>query len=131
MVESARMTSGRQWHPIRLHFLISSARHFAKSLQEEGFTVHYEKALTTIDGLKKIQKLYPESSVLCAEPSSFKQYEALKAFGVSFVPNDLFLTSRSDFAEWAGGQRATKAMLEMKKIDLAKMKKAYLGIHGD
>ena len=30
-----------------------------------------------------------------------------------------------------GAQRATKAMLEMKKIDLAKMKKAYLGIHGD
>jgi deoxyribodipyrimidine photolyase-related protein len=22
MVESLRMTSGRQWHPIRLHFLI-------------------------------------------------------------------------------------------------------------
>jgi hypothetical protein len=30
-----------------------------------------------------------------------------------------------------GAQRATKAMLEMKKIDLAAMKKAYLGIHGD
>ena len=105
-VESARMTSGRSWHPLRLFFLISSARHFAQSLREEGFTVHYEKALTTIDGLKKIQKLYPESSVLCAEPSSFKQYEALKAFGVSFVPNDFFLTSRSDFAEWAGSQKS-------------------------
>ena len=26
-VESARMTTGRPWHPQRLHFLISSARH--------------------------------------------------------------------------------------------------------
>ena len=106
MVESARMTTGRAWHPMRLFFLISSARHFAEFLRSEGFTVHYEKAPTSIDGLKKIQKLYPESSVLCAEPSSFKQYEALKAFGVSFVPNDFFLTSRSDFAEWAGSQKS-------------------------
>jgi deoxyribodipyrimidine photolyase-related protein len=106
MVESLRMTSGRQWHPIRLHFLISSARHFAQSLQAEGFTVHYEKAKTTIDGLKTIKKLHPDAPVLCAEPSSYKQYEALKEFGVSFVANDLFLTSRADFAAWAGGQKS-------------------------
>ena len=106
MVESLRMTSGRQWHPIRLHFLISSARHFAQSLQAEGFAVHYEKAKTTIDGLKTIKKLHPDAPVLCAEPSSFKQYEALKEFGVSFIANDLFLTSRTDFAAWAGGQKS-------------------------
>ena len=106
IVESARMTSGRQWHPIRLHFLISSARHFAQSLREDGFTVHYEKAKTTIDGLKKIKGLYPDAPVVCAEPSSFKQYEALKKFGVSFIANDLFLTSRTDFATWAGGQKS-------------------------
>ena len=106
MVESARMTSGRQWHPIRLHFLISSARHFAQSLRQEGFTVHYEKAATTIDGLRKIKEQYSDVPIVCAEPSSFKQYEALKEFGVSFVANDLFLTSRADFAAWAGGQKS-------------------------
>jgi predicted 3-demethylubiquinone-9 3-methyltransferase (glyoxalase superfamily) len=30
-------------------------------------------------------------------------------------------------ADAAGSQRATQAMLQMKKIDLAAMKKAYLG----
>ena len=54
-VQSARMTSGRNWHKERLFFLISSARHFAKSLEEAGFTVEYVKAATTIDGLKTIQ----------------------------------------------------------------------------
>ncbi len=43
-VESARMTTGRGWHKERLFFLISSARHFAASLEEEGFTVEYVKA---------------------------------------------------------------------------------------
>ncbi|MCX6441831.1 MAG: cryptochrome/photolyase family protein [Actinobacteria bacterium] len=58
MVESARMTTGRNWHPQRLHFLISSARHFAQSLRDEGFTVEYVKAPTTIDGLTNFQKKY-------------------------------------------------------------------------
>lgn len=106
MVESARMTTGRAWHPMRLFFLISSARHFAESLRNEGFTLHYEKAPTTIDGLKKIQGLVPGAPIVCAEPSSFKQFAALKAFGISFVPNDFFLTSRSDFATWAGAQKS-------------------------
>ena len=106
MVESARMRTGRAWHPMRLFFLISSARHFAESLRNEGFTLHYEKAPTTIDGLKKIQGLVPGAPIVCAEPSSFKQFAALKAFGVSFVANDFFLTSRSDFATWAGAQKS-------------------------
>ena len=106
MVESARMTTVRAWHPMRLFFLISSARHFAESLRSEGFTVHYEKASTTIDGLKKIQGLLPGAPIVCAEPSSFKQYAALKEFGVSFVANDFFLTSRADFALWAGAQKS-------------------------
>lgn len=106
MVESARMTTGRAWHPMRLFFLISSARHFAEALRAEGFTVHYEKAPTTIDGLKKIQGLVPGAPIVCAEPSSFKQSAALKEFGVSFVPNDFFLTSRADFALWAGAQKS-------------------------
>jgi deoxyribodipyrimidine photolyase-related protein len=91
---------------MRLFFLISSARHFAESLRSEGFTVHYEKASTTIDGLKKIQGLLPGAPIVCAEPSSFKQYAALKEFGVSFVANDFFLTSRADFALWAGAQKS-------------------------
>ena len=106
MVESARMRTGRAWHPMRLFFLISSARHFAESLRNEGFTLHYEKAPTTIDGLKKIQGLVPGAPIVCAEPSSFKQFAALKAFGVSFVTNDFFLTSRTDFATWAGAQKS-------------------------
>ena len=106
MVESARMTTGRTCHPMRLFFLISSARHFAESLRSEGFTVHYEKAPTTIDGLTKIQGLIPGAPIVCAEPSSFRQYAALKEFGVSFVANDFFLTSRADFALWAGAQKS-------------------------
>ena len=105
LVESARMTTGRNWHKERLFFLISSARHFAKSLEDEGFTVEYVKAATTVAGLKIVQKNYPKLPIACAEPSSFRQFEALKAHGVIFVENDFFLTPRPLFHSWAKDQK--------------------------
>ena len=105
LVESARMTSGRNWHKERLFFLISSARHFAQSLESEGFTVEYIKAPTTIDGLDVISAKHKKLPIFCAEPSSFTQYEALKMHGVSFVDNDFFLTPRPLFKQWADEQK--------------------------
>ena len=106
LVESVRMTTGRNWHKERLFFLISSARHFAKSLEAEGFQVEYLKAPTTIDGLKTIQAKHKIQEVICAEPSSHRQFEALKEFGVTFIPNDFFLTPRPLFTDWASSQKS-------------------------
>ena len=106
LVESARMTTGRNWHKERLFFLISSARHFAQSLRDEGFTVEYIKAATTIDGLSAVQSRYSQLPILCAEPSSFRSFKELQEFGLSFVPNDFFLTPRPLFAQWAQAQKS-------------------------
>ena len=52
---------------------------------------------------------------------------------IGFNPRKIFLSVPPEMGQYLGGpdpegaQRATKAMLEMKKIDLATMKKAYLG----
>ncbi|MEI6120790.1 MAG: cryptochrome/photolyase family protein, partial [Actinomycetes bacterium] len=105
LVESARMTTGRPWHKERLFFLISSARHFAQSLRDEGFTVEYIKAPTTIDGLTTIKKQHNLTEVICAEPSSFTQFQALTEFGATFIENDFFLTPRPLFKLWADAQK--------------------------
>ena len=105
-VESKRMTTGRNWHKERLFFLISSARHFAKDLEAEGFTVEYVKADTTTAGLAIIQAKYKELSIVCAEPSSFTQTTQLAEFGVEFVENDFFLTPRPLFKLWAEKQKS-------------------------
>ena len=105
-VESKRMTTGRNWHKERLFFLISSARHFAKDLEAEGFTVEYVKADTTTAGLTKIHAQYKELSIVCAEPSSFTQTTQLAEFGVEFVENDFFLTPRPLFKLWAEKQKS-------------------------
>jgi deoxyribodipyrimidine photolyase-related protein len=106
LVESARMVTGEKWNKVRLYFLISSARHFKAELEQLGFKVRYEKAATTIDGLKQVVKEFPKLPIICAEPSSHLQSKQLAEFGVSFVENDFFLTPRNLFASWANNQKS-------------------------
>ena len=105
LVESNRMITGRDWHKERLFFLISSARHFVAELKAKGIQVEYIKAETTVAGLAKAKDKYGDVPIYCAEPSSFKQYVQLEEYGVSFIPNDLFLTSRELFTQWASKQK--------------------------
>ena len=105
LVESNRMITGRDWHKERLFFLISSARHFVAELQAKSIQVEYIKAATTVAGLAKAKDKYGDVPIYCAEPSSFKQYAQLEEYGVNFVPNDLFLTSRELFTQWASKQK--------------------------
>jgi deoxyribodipyrimidine photolyase-related protein len=105
LVESKRMATGRNWHQERLFFLISSARHFAKQLEAEGFEVRYLKAETTVSGLEQARKEFGPLPIISAEPSSFVQSRTLAEFGVEFVKNDFFLTSRADFQLWAERQK--------------------------
>ena len=107
LVESKRMVSGRDWHKERLFFMISSARHFVQELEDKGFQVQYIKAETTIAGLDKTQKsLGKKVPIVCAEPSSIKQYQQLQQHGVDFAPNDFFLTPRDLFRDWASKQKS-------------------------
>ena len=104
-VESTRMTSGRPWHPERLFFLLSSARHFAADIETEGFTTRYIQAPTTIDGLVQARAEFGDLPIVCAQPSSCRQFRQLQDFGAQYVANDFFLTSRELFAQWAGTQK--------------------------
>lgn len=106
LVESARMLTGRPWHPERLFFLVSSARHVARDLEADGFTVRYIQAPTTVDGLAQARDEFGAVPIVCAEPSSYRQTQQLAEFGVEFVPNDFFLTPRELFADWAGSQKS-------------------------
>ena len=104
-VESERMRTGRDWHPERLFFLISSARHFVEDLRSEGFTVDYLKAATTKAGILQAQHDFPNNSLHATKQSSFRLQKILEEFGCEFVENDFFLTPRAVFEEWASGQK--------------------------
>mgnify|MGYP003338609875 FL=1 len=40
MVESQRMLTNRPWHPLRLFYLVASARHFVEELRSEIGRAH-------------------------------------------------------------------------------------------
>ena len=105
MFESKRMTTGDQWHKVRLYFLISSARHFAEELKTEGFTVHYVQAETTEVGLKKIQES-ENLPIYACEQSSYRLTKSLENLGATFLENDFFLTPRKLFFQWAEKQKS-------------------------
>ena len=105
-VESARMCSGRNWHPERLFFLISSARHFAEELRAEGFEVDYVKAKSTAEGIKESLKKFPDHTLHATMQSSYRLQSALADLGCQFVENDFFLTPRALFEEWASNQKS-------------------------
>ena len=103
-VESQRMLASKKWHYQRLFYLISSARHFAKSLNKKGFKVEYLKSATTKAGIEEVIKKNGIKKVIAAEPSSHVLMRELSEL-VEFIPNDFFLTSRAEFANWAKSQK--------------------------
>ncbi len=105
LIESQAMVTGADWHPERLFFLISSARHFASELENDGYQVKYLKAKNTVTGLKEIRKSHPNTPLICAEQSSFRLSKNLTELEATYLPNDFFLTSRSDFKLWASSQK--------------------------
>ena len=105
-VQSERMTDPTKWNPIRLYFLISSARHFAEQMELEGFTVHFLRAATTSDGLDTARKITGIQEIWSAQPSSFRSEKILAETGVRFVENDFFLTPRDLFKSWADDQKS-------------------------
>ena len=105
-VESERMRSGRNWHPERLFFLISSARHFVETLRHEGFTVDYLKVSTTREGISNFLAENPNLELHATIQSSFLLQRTLEELGASFTDNDFFLTSREIFEEWAARQKS-------------------------
>lgn len=127
LVESQRMITGRKWHKQRLHFLVSSARHFAEELRKSGFTVSYVKSQTTIAGLGEIQNEFPGKPIICATPNSFGLRESLAEFGVEFVENDFFLTSEKLFNIWAQQQKS----FTMENFYRAQRKRLNILITGD
>ncbi|MSW38354.1 MAG: deoxyribodipyrimidine photolyase, partial [Actinobacteria bacterium] len=105
LVESQRMLTDRKWHKQRLHFLISSARHFASELADSGWDVTYLKSATTIDGLIEMKQKHSGCELLCTTPNSFRLKKALEELGATFVENDFFLTPADLFTRWASEQK--------------------------
>jgi len=108
MIESdAKLATGR-WHRQRLHFMLASMRRFADELRSEGFAVDYRHASSFRIGLREHREEFSPERVHAMSPMSFDGRAMLERFDVHIVPNDQFLCSAEQFAEWAGTRKSLK-----------------------
>lgn len=108
MVESRHKIDSRPWHRQRLHFLLSSMRHFAAELEKLGFTVDYRLADSMTDGLNEHVREHRPSTIVATEPNSHAARRLLERLGVRVVETDQFLTRRGDFSAWASTRKSLK-----------------------
>ena len=106
LVESERMLTGRHWHPERLFFMVSSARHYAAEAGARGFTVEYRSAASTPEGIRDIWAEYGRLQTIATQPASFGQARQFDELGINTVETDFFLTPRKLFASWAEKQKS-------------------------
>ena len=101
MIESRDMLSSRTWQAARLHLLMSAAEHHAVFLEDQGFTVHRLTEQSVNAGLTEIHAARPEATLWATAPRSRPLHDALTSIGVNLVPDDSFLTARSEFDAWS------------------------------
>lgn len=108
LIESEGMLRSRTWHGQRLFLVLSAAAHLAADLEAEGYAVHRICAPSTAAGVRRYRSDHPGERIVASEPSSHGLMRAWTDAAVELIPDDSFLTSRTDFAEWYARQRTPR-----------------------
>ena len=109
VVESTRKIGSRPWHRQRLHFYLSSMRHFVADLRAAGWVVDHRRAPTMSAGLAGHVADHSPERIVASEPNSLAARQLLTRLGVEMVESNQFLTPTADFSAWA----ATRKQLKM------------------
>ena len=126
MMEVLEESSYVKHHKKKLVFILSAMRHFAESLKEKGFKVHYIKLSdsesltsfteTLLDFVRRMQsqnKLYEK--LITTEASEYRVLEMqktwaslLEEFNLNFeLREDLrFFCTKAEFQDWAKGKKS-------------------------
>ncbi len=100
-------------HKKKIVFIFSAMRHFAKSLEAEGFQVEYvtlakpRQSTSFSDALKSAVKKHNIEKVVITEPSEYRVLKEVQNFEktlnlpVAILEDCRFLCSKAEFEQWA------------------------------
>ncbi|NCT41735.1 MAG: cryptochrome/photolyase family protein [Alphaproteobacteria bacterium] len=100
-------------HKKKIAFIFSAMRHFAKELEEKGYSVHYtqlddpDNAGSFLGEVKRAIKTHKPSNIIVTEPSEYRvlddmrQWEDDLGITTEIRPDQRFLATHQDFTEWA------------------------------
>lgn len=104
-------------HKKKIAFLLAAQRHFAKELEEKGFSVIYkyldekEKNKSWKEEIKALLKKQSITKIVVTHPADYHELHAIqsweKELGVSvqIVEDDRFLCTKEEFSSWAKGRK--------------------------
>ncbi len=113
MAEVAGETDYVPHHPKKIALVLSAMRHFAASLEVNGWTVAYTKlddpdSIGTITGeLLRRADAHDASEVITTRPGEWRLISALDdmPLRVRQLPDDRFIASLQEFDTWAEGRK--------------------------
>lgn len=102
-------------HKKKIAFIFSAMRHFAKTLKDQGYNVHYtqledaDNAGSFTGEIQRAVKQYKPDIVIVTEPSEYRVLQDLKTLDIG-VPLDIraddrFLCTHGEFEAWAEGRK--------------------------
>jgi len=106
-------------HPQKIALILAAMRHFAETLRERGYRVHY----SALDDPDNAQALMPEAHRLAAlyacdeirvvRPGEWRLWQAMREQEHAALPwrlleDDRFYTTPEDFASWASGRKSLR-----------------------
>ena len=114
LLESVAKGASLPWHRQKLLLLLAAMRHFAASLERDGYRVEFRKATTYADGLADIARDTGARRVVATEGREqdmvdelARAQHQLAAAGVELVLREDrgFMATRADFTAWANGRK--------------------------
>ncbi|TCD12365.1 cryptochrome/photolyase family protein [Oricola cellulosilytica] len=124
MCEVAEEATYVRHHKKKIAFLFSAMRHFAAELEEDGQTVDYLRfedadgtAISFTQALKRAVKRHGAERVVTTEASEYRVLKMQQGWAhetgvdVEILPDDRFMATREEFAEWAKDRKELRMEL--------------------
>jgi len=109
MIESQDYAAQRRYHQQKLVLVWSAMRHFAATLQAEGWNITYEIATDFITPLQTWIETHQVTELRVMDPNdrAFSNFIQQLDLGceISILPDNHFLWSKEDFQNWANNRK--------------------------
>lgn len=117
MVEVKEEAQSVPHHRKKLIFLFSAMRHFAEELREDGWTVDYVKlndpdnSHSFTSEVKRALERHSIEEIIVCQPGNWRVQEVVKSWEemfdlrVTITPDDRFISTPDEFADWAEGRK--------------------------
>jgi len=118
MIEAGREARYAPYHKKKLAFVFSAMRHFARSLNDKGWTVDYVELLDPNNSQSLLEELaravarHKPSGLILTFPGkwslleSFRQFAEQASCDVQILEDDRFFCSLKAFEAWADGRKS-------------------------